>query len=74
MKLDKYIGVHLYSDKTGFVVEYYRVPLWLLDAGVCDYACRVAKRDFPEKAYLGWEYMPPDNYHKAVNQEGTFKD
>lgn len=67
MKLDNYIRVHLYSDKTGFTVECYRVPVWLLDSGVCKYACRVAKRDFPEMAYLGWEYMPPDYCPNAVN-------
>lgn len=67
MKADKYIGVHLYSDETGFTAEYYRVPLWLRDAGISEYACRVAKRDYPDSDYLGWEDMRTNNYHKAVN-------
>lgn len=67
MKADKYIGVRLYSDETGFTVEYYKVPRGLGDLALGEYAYRVAKRDYPESGYLGWEDMQQNNYHKPVN-------
>lgn len=67
MKFDKNIGVRLYSDETGFTVEFYKVPRGLSDLALGEYARRVAKRDYPESAYLGWEDMLDNTYHKPIN-------